>query len=93
VWQCHSCDRARELWSEHGAEIDVVIADIRLRDGCGLELLRELREQKPAFFALAMSGMPPHASPYGFDAFLQKSFTADILVKTLAEGESTNSFA
>ena len=47
VWQAHNAARARELWREHSASIDVVIADENLPDGKGTDLLSEFRFEDP----------------------------------------------
>ena len=85
VWQAHSIERARELWSVHESQIDVVIADIRLQDGNGLELLWAFRQERPGLFGLAITGAVLNPLPPECDALLLKPFTAETLVQALAK--------
>jgi DNA-binding NtrC family response regulator len=82
VWQAHSCARARELWTIHAEQIDVVIVDIHLGDGNGLDLLNELTVAKAQFFGLVISGRPVlEQHPV---QFLRKPFTEEMLISTLS---------
>jgi CheY-like chemotaxis protein len=86
VWQAPDCARARALWKELRGQIDVVIADVSVPDGNGIELLREFRQEKGHFFGLAISGLEKKSQQDGlFDAWLSKPFTRQQLLESLAE--------
>ena len=67
-----SCADAREVAARFGG-IDAVVTDLRLRDGDGVELGRELRRAYGCKVAI-MSGDPaPHGGlPAGIDVWLHK---------------------
>lgn len=51
-----SCEDAKRLASEQGAEFDLLLCDIGLPDGSGHDLLRQLRPLQPKMRAIALSG-------------------------------------
>ena len=70
--------------------VDVMILDVRLPDGNGLDLARELMEsgvaQRPRILVLSASVLPGEraaALAAGSDAFLSKPFDLTALVATL----------
>jgi CheY-like chemotaxis protein len=65
VLSADSPKRAREQWSEFGAEVALVITDEVMPGGRGTDLVAELREQRPQLRALSMSG---YAEPEGASA-------------------------
>ncbi len=80
-----SCREAARLLQ--GEPHEVILLDVRLQDGSGLDLLRE---QRPAVHAaravVVMSSLPVYrdvARAAGVDAFLLKPFEVTALVQTL----------
>ena len=75
---------AREIWSDHGATIDVVVSDVTLPGTSGLDLAGELLRARPELRVLFMSGFVPS----GLDrpglpenaGFLPKPFTINALL-------------
>lgn len=51
-----SCEEAKRLAGEQGAEFDLLLCDIGLPDGSGHDLLRQLRPLQPKMRAIALSG-------------------------------------
>jgi DNA-binding NarL/FixJ family response regulator len=68
---------------DHGADVDVVLLDVRLPDGSGLDLLPGMRTGKPAFVVLSSFDRPQYAAAAfkrGAAGFLLKlAPTADIV--------------
>jgi two-component system, OmpR family, KDP operon response regulator KdpE len=67
---------------------DVVLLDVHLPDGSGLDLLNDLAATRPRPIVIALTGgVLPHqraaALDAGCDAFLDKPFLADDLVNLL----------
>lgn len=73
---------ARELLARGG--VDLVLLDLRLPDGDGLELARELRAEGSPCRIVLMGGDLP-SSPRGVDACLRKPFRLDELDGTLTD--------
>jgi DNA-binding response OmpR family regulator len=70
--------------------IDVVLLDVRLPDGSGLDLARELRDDqgpdKPRILILSASVLPSErsaAQEAGADAFLAKPYDFDAVIATI----------
>jgi DNA-binding response OmpR family regulator len=89
--QIHIADclgSARKLAGEH--VIDLLICDIRLPDGSGLDLLQEMRAQRPALRGIALSGLDAddhraQSSRAGFERHLCKPVDFATLRKTVDE--------
>jgi len=71
--------------------VDIVLLDVHLPDGLGLDLAAELRHDgraRPAIVALTASVLPADqqaALDAGCDAFLAKPYAASALVATIGE--------
>jgi CheY-like chemotaxis protein len=71
--------------------IDVLLLDVHLPDGLGLDLAAELRaqgEERPKIVALTASVLPADqqaALAVGCNAFLAKPYSAAVLVETIVE--------
>lgn len=71
--------------------VDVLLLDVHLPDGLGLDLAAELRQgprERPAILALTASVLPEDqqaALDAGCDAFLAKPYPASALVATVRE--------
>jgi two-component system KDP operon response regulator KdpE len=70
--------------------VDVVLLDVRLPDGSGLDLARELRDRRgtdgPRILILSASVLPSERSAAheaGADAFLAKPYDFDVLIATI----------
>ena len=68
---------------------DVVVLDIQLRDGSGMQVLREVRKAAPgvALVVFSNNASPAYRKRYlseGATAFLDKSIELDQLAKTVA---------
>ena len=48
VWQAYTVEEARALLESEGDSIDLIIADHQLPDGEGIQLVMEVRAQKPS---------------------------------------------
>lgn len=89
-----SCRQARDLSEKHPPSL--LIVDLRLPDGDGLELLGELSEKLPGVTAIVTSGNElPQPLPSGICASLTKPYEIDALVdlvrKTLPGSRVNNS--
>jgi CheY-like chemotaxis protein len=85
----HSVIEAREVSEAlslfESRTIDLLISDINLRNGSGLELIRQVR-QTSEIPAIAMSGEPDMSGPSlagGFSAFLAKPVSKLCLQQTI----------
>lgn len=79
VLRADSCWMAREIALETGPEL--IITDVRLADGDGLELLEELSAMIPGVRAIVTSGAPPNKNKRSTDfAFLPKPYEPQDLV-------------
>ena len=85
--QASTIAQARALLAVRG--VDIVLLDVQLPDGLGLDLANELRSEgvrRPAVLALTASVLPADqqaAIDAGCDAFLAKPFAASQLIRTL----------
>ena len=61
AWTAGSLDAARDALARDGA-VDVVLLDVRLPDGSGLDLLPGHREALPAFLVLSSWDRPQYAA-------------------------------
>jgi two-component system, OmpR family, KDP operon response regulator KdpE len=78
--------QARAILTER--EIDVVLLDVRLPDGSGLDLLREIKSRNPNLGVVVMSAsvLPEEreeAMKAGSDAFVAKPYVPADLLATL----------
>jgi two-component system KDP operon response regulator KdpE len=78
--------RAREILRD--ADVDLVLMDVRLPDGSGLDLVREIKADRPELGIVVMSAsvLPEereHAMHSGCDAFLGKPYVAADLMATI----------
>jgi CheY-like chemotaxis protein len=78
---------AREIWSVHGAVIDLLLSDVALPGTTGLDLATELVRARPDLRVLFMSGFVPDGPGTqglpGNPRFLSKPFTADALLRAV----------
>jgi DNA-binding response OmpR family regulator len=72
--------------------VDVLLLDVRLPDGAGLDLAREIRDgaapERPAIIVMSASVKPMErdaAISAGADHFLAKPFAAPALLELLGE--------
>ena len=81
---------ALELAARHGAQIDLLVADVVMPRMGGIELARRLRAERPHLRVLHVSGyvepalreeaaVPPHST------FLHKPFPPETLVRKVRE--------
>jgi DNA-binding response OmpR family regulator len=86
VFEAASRDEARSIWHEQIGMIDVVVSDIVLPDGNGIDLVQEFRLERPDLKVVMMSGGVP-APVGGFSgsdrAFLPKPFAPEVLVNAI----------
>ena len=78
---------ARTLLADH--EVDLVLMDVRLPDGNGLDLVREIKARHPRLSVVVMSAsVLPHerkeATLAGCDAFIPKPYAAADLLETMS---------
>lgn len=78
---------ARRLLSDR--EVDLILLDVRLPDGNGLDLVREIKARTPALGVVVMSAsvLPDereHALHSGCDAFLGKPYAAAELLDAVS---------
>jgi DNA-binding NarL/FixJ family response regulator len=62
AWTAHTLEAARLALSAQAATLDVVLLDVRLPDGSGLDLLPGERAGKPAFVVLSSFDRPQYAA-------------------------------
>jgi two-component system cell cycle sensor histidine kinase/response regulator CckA len=83
VIRASSLREARAIWADEGAHIALVITDMVLSDGYGLDFAEELRARHPQLPVLCMSGYAERdALEDGSQGFshLQKPFSAEDLL-------------
>ncbi|MEJ2716881.1 MAG: response regulator [Deltaproteobacteria bacterium] len=84
VFTAKSCAEARAEAAKHNPS--VVIADLKLMDGNGLDLVRELGERFPHLETILISGEePPPLGRGDLFAFLAKPYEADTLVQMVRQ--------
>jgi two-component system cell cycle sensor histidine kinase/response regulator CckA len=91
VLQAHNLAGARRIWLRLRARIDLVVTDIQMPDGTGLELSSEFAADRPQTPVLFMSGgyfphdplVRAHLGPRR--AFLEKPFKFPALLERIAE--------
>ena len=59
VWQAYTVEEARALLESEGDSIDLLIADHQLPDGEGIQLVMEVRAQKPSIKVTIVSAYLP----------------------------------
>ncbi len=85
-----SAAAARELFGRHGAGARLLVSDVMLKDGNGVDLAVEFQKQNPALHVLMMSGYVDDRSrweeiqAHGF-TFLSKPFTIPEFLQTAAK--------
>lgn len=62
VWTAPTLEAARRALAEGDIDLDVVLIDVRLPDGSGLELLPGERDGKPAYVVLSTFDRPQYAA-------------------------------
>lgn len=82
-----SLSQAKEMMQRHSCPL--VVTDMHLTDGNGLELLRHFRKENPEIQAIAISGsgisgLEDKVGSAGVRAFLQKPIDPDVLYRELA---------
>lgn len=87
VLTASSVSQAKDMIKHHS--FPVVITDMHLTDGNGLELFSYLRTVQPGITGIIISGsgvidLPLEAAGSGIRAFLQKPLDADVLFKEIA---------
>lgn len=88
-----SASGAREalgLFGRHKAEIKLLLTDVVMPDGDGIELSLKLREEKPALRVVAVSGYPlenrvPELKEAGIVQWVQKPFNAGDLARAVKD--------
>ncbi|MGB5488915.1 MAG: ATP-binding protein, partial [Lysobacterales bacterium] len=87
VFTASSVARAKDMMKSH--DCPIIITDMHLADGSGLELFNDLRAEQPAIAGIIVSGsglvdLTPGISGSGISAFLQKPIDTDRLYKEIA---------
>jgi DNA-binding NtrC family response regulator len=89
VSTANSCAEAREAVRANPPA--VLVADIKLTDGNGLDLVSELSEQIPGLESIVISGeLPSQAPKPGIRGFLLKPYEAQALVNMVQKALSQN---
>jgi two-component system KDP operon response regulator KdpE len=88
AWTADAASLAEARAALASDRFDVVLLDVHLPDGNGLDLLNDLAATRPRPIVIALTGgVLPHqraaALDAGCDAFLDKPFLADDLVNLL----------
>ncbi|PKP40430.1 MAG: hypothetical protein CVT95_13720 [Bacteroidetes bacterium HGW-Bacteroidetes-12] len=82
-----SCQKATDIFLRN-PEIALVLMDIRLTDGCGIELTKSMKKDRPDVIIIAQSALIIDESMRdlnntNFDSFLSKPISQTELVKTI----------
>jgi DNA-binding NarL/FixJ family response regulator len=83
VGQAQSLSEARAFLEKHASDIQVVLLDIRLQDGLGIDLAREIRQKYPHLQVIALT-------MYDSEAYLEaiiKAGARGYLLKNTSRGE------
>jgi DNA-binding NtrC family response regulator len=89
VVTAHSAAEARSVYEQHVPS--VVIADVMLPDGNGMELIEEFRKQNPQVASIVISGnLPLDGQSWETGAFLLKPYEAEALVDAVKTALATN---
>lgn len=91
VIEAHDLAAARQAFQRH---IDLVLLDVRLPDGSGLELLVEFRGARPTTHVIVMTAhgtvaTEEHASAIGAFALVHKPFDLDAVVRLTQQAISS----
>jgi DNA-binding response OmpR family regulator len=81
VLEAATLDQAREHLA--GAEVAVVVLDVHVGSGNGVEFLQELRRDRPGLKVAMLSGSD-RVGDVGSDAVIPKPFTIEQLTSTVA---------
>ena len=87
VFGANSVAQAKELIEQH--DCPLVITDVHLTDGNGLEMFHSLRAERPDLAGIIISGsgivdLGPEVAGSGVRAFLQKPIDAEVLYNEIA---------
>lgn len=88
VGQAQSLSEARAFLEKHASDIEVVLLDIRLQDGLGIDLAREIRQKYPHLQVIALTMYDSEAYleaiiKAGARGYLLKNTSRDELVKAI----------
>jgi DNA-binding NarL/FixJ family response regulator len=88
VGQAQSLSEARAFLEKHASDIQVVLLDIRLQDGLGIDLAREIRQKYPHIQVIALTMYDSEAYleaiiKAGARGYLLKNTSRDELVKAI----------
>jgi len=88
VGQAQSLSEARAFLEKHASDIQVVLLDIRLQDGLGIDLAREIRQRYPHIQVIALTMYDSEAYleaiiKAGARGYLLKNTSRDELVKAI----------
>ena len=88
VGQAQSLSEARAFLEKHASDIQVVLLDIRLQDGLGIDLAREIRQKYPHLQVIALTMYDSEAYleaiiKAGARGYLLKNTSRDELVKAI----------
>jgi PAS domain S-box-containing protein len=90
VHVCRDMPEALRAIGELGSSLDLVLTDVVMPHGSGVDLARQIRAHHPKVKVLLMSGYADHLAlsdvgRVGSEHFIQKPFTPSVLVKKLRE--------
>lgn len=88
VGQAQSLSEARAFLEKHASDVQVVLLDIRLQDGLGIDLAREIRQKYPHLQVIALTMYDSEAYleaiiKAGARGYLLKNTSRDELVKAI----------
>jgi DNA-binding NarL/FixJ family response regulator len=88
VGQAQSLSEARAFLEKHASDIQVVLLDIRLQDGLGIDLAREIRQKYPHIQVIALTMYDSEAYleaiiKAGARGYLLKNTSRDELVRAI----------
>jgi CheY-like chemotaxis protein len=89
VLEARRASEARRLWEQHGASVDMLLADVVMPDMNGPKLAAELSLTKPGLRVLFMSGYPGSAAAGSLSDeaahYIEKPFTPASLAQKVRE--------